>query len=682
MDQDFINEEHIKAFSDALNYKHEDDKIISKNDWTTIHEKLKDKQEKRFHYKNDYFQSFSYKILRFPLLICILAWIVWLFILYIGLRVYISIYEKAGFNSKKRILLRNLSAKSKRYEDWVYNALTLDNFLKLDNWKKKPFFYYYDYHTLKLTTKNLKYLRETHAKEELMLSLSNCVKSNYAGIENSILYSQTYYGTKVFIEEFNHQVSESLNYIINDEEVNANLKFNLFKNINKNFGKTALCLSGGACFAYNHFGVIKALLENNLLPKIISGTSGGGVVAALTAIRSDDELKKLIKPELANKITACNEPFSVYFRRFLKTGARFDSADWARKAMWFTMGSMTFKEAYEKTGKILNISTVPADPYSPVILCNHITSPNCVIWSALLASSAVPGVLNPVVLMMKDPKTGKLSSFSFGKKFKDGSLRTDIPIEALNTYFNTKFSIVSQVNPHISLFQFSPKGSVGKPVLRRKVGLRGGFIGAGIENFLKLEINKWLKLIKSLDLLPHIMEQDWTNLWLQKFSGTITICPKIKLADLRYILSDPTEERLEEMIRNGEISTYPKLLFIKHRLSIERLIEKGLKKYKKENKFHNGKSMGYSSDEEKANEEHLIDNIINLDTDVGGLQYQVRFSNQQNIASDETEYGNDEEDDDSYLVENEYLKDLNDDNINKVSYEGDLSKKRRTTTWW
>lgn len=47
-----------------------------------------------------------------------------------------------------------------------------------------------------------------------------------------------------------------------------------------------------------------------------------------------------------------------------------------------------------------------------------------------------------------------------------------------------------------------------------------------------------------------------------------------------YILCDPSEERLARIIKNGEAVTYPKLLFIKHRLNIERTIEKGLESSK------------------------------------------------------------------------------------------------------
>jgi len=47
---------------------------------------------------------------------------------------------------------------------------------------------------------------------------------------------------------------------------------------------------------------------------------------------------------------------TVWMKRVWKTGARFDTVEWAKKASWFTLGTMTFKEAFERTGRILNVS--------------------------------------------------------------------------------------------------------------------------------------------------------------------------------------------------------------------------------------------------------------------------------------------------------------------------------------
>lgn len=348
-----------------------------------------------------------------------------------------------------------------------------------------------------------------------------------------------------------------------------------FKHMYTNVGRTALCLSGGASFAYYHFGVVKALLDADLLPDVITGTSGGALVAALTATRTNDELKALLVPALAAKIDACSEPFTTWFPRWWKTGSRFDSIDWARRCSWFSHGSLTFREAYERTGRILNVSCIPADPHSPTLLLNYLTSPDCVIWSAVLASAAVPGILNPVVLMTKLPN-GTLAPYSFGHKWKDGSLRTDVPLRALNLHFNVNFSLVSQVNPHINLFFFSSRGTIGEPVThRRGRGWRGGFLGSATEQYLKLDLTKWLKVVRHLELLPRPLGQDWSQVWLQQFSGTITVWPRGRITDFLRILSDPDPTRLAYMLQTGQQSTFPKLQYLGNRMKVERAVERG-----------------------------------------------------------------------------------------------------------
>ncbi len=219
------------------------------------------------------------------------------------------------------------------------------------------------------------------------------------------------------------------------------------------------------------------------------------------------------------------------------------------------------------------------------MLANYLTAPDCVVWSAVLASAAVPGILNAVCLMRKT-RGGTLVPYSFGHKWKDGSLKTDIPLKALNTHFNVNFSIVSQVNPHINLFFFSSRGAVGRPVThRRGRGWRGGFLGSAIEQYLKLDLTKWLKVMKHLELLPRPLGTDWSGLWLQRFSGTVTIWPKSILSDFYYILSDPPPSRLARMIHVGQHSTFPKLKFVANRMKIEKLIEDGSRFANNEGKY-------------------------------------------------------------------------------------------------
>ncbi|CAG8797095.1 34750_t:CDS:2, partial [Racocetra persica] len=256
--------------------------------------------------------------------------------------------------------------------------------------------------------------------------------------------------------------------------------------------------------------------------------------------------------------------------------------DWSRKVQWITKGCLTFREAYERTGRILNITVIPYDPHSPPKVLNYITAPDCVIWSAVIASAAVPGILNPVVLMQK-LKNGSLFPYNYGHKWKDGSLRTDIPIQSLYMHFNVKNTIVSQVNPHIHLFFYAPRGTVGRPVSHRHGrGWRGGFVVASIEQYLKLDLSKWLKWVRDLELLPRFADQDWSSIWLQRFEGNITIWPKSSIWDFFYILSDPDYNRLAQMIIKGQRVTWPKLHMISNRLKIERAIQRGRSELKRE----------------------------------------------------------------------------------------------------
>lgn len=177
-------------------------------------------------------------------------------------------------------------------------------------------------------------------------------------------------------------VTESLEFARKSKLLSIKDKHELFKNTYKNYGRTALCLSGGASFGYYHLGVVKALFDAKLLPIVFTGTSAGGLIAALVCVRTDEELEQVLTPELHTRLTACSDPITVWVLRWWKTGARFDSCDWSRKIQWVTKGSLTFMEAYERTGRILNISVISYDPHSPPKVLNYITAPDCVIWSA------------------------------------------------------------------------------------------------------------------------------------------------------------------------------------------------------------------------------------------------------------------------------------------------------------
>ena len=68
-----------------------------------------------------------------------------------------------------------------------------------------------------------------------------------------------------------------------------------FRDTRQAFGRSALLLSGGASFGLFHTGVLKVLFENNLIPRVVSGSSVGSIVAAVVCLASRDELKQLVE---------------------------------------------------------------------------------------------------------------------------------------------------------------------------------------------------------------------------------------------------------------------------------------------------------------------------------------------------------------------------------------------------
>ncbi|ODN78595.1 patatin-like phospholipase domain-containing protein [Cryptococcus amylolentus CBS 6039] len=559
------------AFGSGLDKDARVEKLTATSDFAPIHQRVSRRRQARATS-----QGLTYHLIRWPLLFFFFFIIYLEFSAYVVTRQVVNVFEwLVAWRGHKAKLRRELR-KAKTYEEWTAAALKLDEHMGFEDWKETEEDSYFDWTLVRRVKRTLTRLRSANDTRGLMDALAVCVRANFAGTESVKMYSETFIGTKKVVEAHVKEVAASLDYVRTASNVSLEEKRAFFRAINKHYGSSALCLSGGASFGYYHFGVIRAFLEADLLPRVITGTSAGGLAAALVCTRTNDELQELLVPELADKITACEDSFRVWIPRWRATGARFDTIKWARKAMWFTRGSLTFKEAYARTGRALNISVVPSDRHSPTILLNHLTAPNCLIWSAIIASAAVPGILNPVVLMAKD-RNGNVKPHNLGgSRFKDGSLREDIPLGSLHTQFNCNFSIVSQTNPHIHLFFFAPRGSVGRPVAHRKgKGWRGGFLLSALESYIKLDLSKHFKVIRDLDLMPQILQSDWSGVFLQRFSGDLTLTPRSTIQDWFHILSDPTRQQLERMLTVGEKVTWPALRMVRNRMTIERAILRG-----------------------------------------------------------------------------------------------------------
>jgi len=243
------------------------------------------------------------------------------------------------------------------------------------------------------------------------------------------------------------------------------MKTKWFEETRKSFGRSALMLSGGAGMGKYHHGVIKALYEQDLFPRIICGSSAGSIFAAC------------ISTVKIHEINIANTYEFVYTHNFI--GWKDDSVmgniqklidetpmgsiDTLKNFIRGFTKDLTFLEVYEKNGWILNITATTVNQKLP-ILFNYLTTPDVLIWSACLCSAAIPEFYGEQEIYMKNTKTGQIEHYhSMDLDLKlgyiDGSISQDIPTKKIAQLFNVSSFIVCQVNPHGSPFLWNMDSS-------------------------------------------------------------------------------------------------------------------------------------------------------------------------------------------------------------------------------
>jgi TAG lipase/lysophosphatidylethanolamine acyltransferase len=160
-------------------------------------------------------------------------------------------------------------------------------------------------------------------------------------------------------------------------------KVDLFAEVSQSFGHTALLLHGGATFGLYHLGVVKALYEAGLLPRIISGSSVGALIAALICIHTKDELPNLFLPGGIDLQAFASKNSTGSIRRkitrLLTKGYLLD-VKVLEDCVQSNLGDITFEEAFARTGMVLNITVSSSRKNEIPQVLNHLTSPNVVCF--------------------------------------------------------------------------------------------------------------------------------------------------------------------------------------------------------------------------------------------------------------------------------------------------------------
>jgi TAG lipase/steryl ester hydrolase/phospholipase A2/LPA acyltransferase len=124
-----------------------------------------------------------------------------------------------------------------------------------------------------------------------------------------------------------------------------------------------------------------------------------------------------------------------------------------RECVRADIGNFTFQEAFDRTGRILNIVVTPNNPSDPPrLLLNYLTAPHVMVWSAAVACASLPVVFESNRLVVKEADGWERYGSGGGQHFSDRFMEQDLPMQQLSEMFNVNHFIISQANLHAVMF--------------------------------------------------------------------------------------------------------------------------------------------------------------------------------------------------------------------------------------
>ncbi|KAL6272749.1 hypothetical protein ACE6H2_023441 [Prunus campanulata] len=462
----------------------------------------------------------------------------------------------------RRKFWRNMMRTALTYEEWAHAARMLDKETPKMNESDL-----YDEEVVRNKLQELHHRREEGSLRDIMFCMRADLVRNLGNMCNSELHKEKLHVPKL-IKEYIDEVSTQLRMVCDSdsEELSLEEKLAFMHETRHAFGRTALLLSGGASLGSFHVGVVKTLVEHKLLPRIIAGSSVGSIMCAVVATRSWPELQSFFEDSW-HSLQFFDQMGGIFtvVKRVMTRGAVHEIRQLQMMLRHLT-SNLTFQEAYDMTGRILGITVCSPRKHEPPRCLNYLTSPHVVIWSAVTASCAFPGLFEAQELMAKD-RSGEIvpyhPPFNLGpeegsmpvRRWRDGSLEIDLPMMQLKELFNVNHFIVSQANPHIA------------PLLRLKEFVRacGGNFAAKLAHLAEMEVkhrcNQILELGFPLGGIAKLFAQDW--------EGDVTVVMPATLAQYSKIIQNPTYIELQKAANQGRRCTWEKLSAIKANCGIE-----------------------------------------------------------------------------------------------------------------
>ncbi|EPY50807.1 triacylglycerol lipase [Schizosaccharomyces cryophilus OY26] len=454
------------------------------------------------------------------------------------------------------------------YEDWLQAAEKLDMVEGKYEWRKYPESDEYNYKLVESRLHELKKLRLAGDVRLMFGVLQNSVARDFGNLDNSQLYNYAHSGTKKLIDEFIQEVLYCLEFLEETPVLSLEEKLVEFSKLKFTVGNTALILSGGGTFGMNHIGVLKDLYEQGLIPKIICGSSAGAIVACAAGVRNSEEQKILLKQFHTGDLNVFTDPnvpplpLWTSVKRFFTKGCVLDICHLER-VMKLLIGDFTFQEAYNRSGYILNVTVSCGSSYEMPSLLNYITTPNVLIWSAVVATCSVPVLFQPATLWERDPLTREVRAFCVtdAPLWMDGSVDNDIPHSKLTELFHVNHFIVSQVNFHIVPFIMDPASHSWLERCTKKV-----------IDLAAQEVSLTFRLLSEMGICSTLFTK-LQSVITQKYSGDITILPKLNYRQVKKVIQNPTPSFLLDAMARGKRGTWKRIPVTRNHCAIEMFLE-------------------------------------------------------------------------------------------------------------
>ncbi|MGB1137937.1 MAG: DUF3336 domain-containing protein [Luminiphilus sp.] len=456
------------------------------------------------------------------------------------------------------------------YDEWLLAARAHDALTGKAEWRQEEPSELYDHAQIRYRLDRLKKFRKQQDWQGLLYALNEGIHGNMGGMGKSVLYRQAKSGTKVLVEQYIQEIDDALRLLaeLPEQIIPTQQKLDFFYRSNVCYGRSALMLSGGGVLGFLHVGVVSELLRHGLLPRVISGSSAGSIVAAALAAYTDEEMAEL---DLIGLLESAEEEGRGVIRQFVSLlGSRLTAED-TEQLISATIPDLTFAEAYAKTGRQVSITVAPAEPHQRSRLLNAVSSPNVYLRSAAMASCAIPGVFPAVMLQAKNEK-GEAQPYLPARRWVDGSVADDLPAKRLSRLFSTNHYIVSMVNPIARAFL--PRDERVRPLRQAATSLGMG-IGREVLNFYRGVAKRYGDNWPKFNMMMHSVHA----LLDQEYSGDINIVPKFRFQNPLNLISQPTEAELRQLVKEGERATYSRIEPIRRCTQISRTLEEILHRF-------------------------------------------------------------------------------------------------------